>query len=74
VEACCNAHNFRSEEEKIAEGERQLRKLGSLKEHSNEADFLGFLQKLVLHRSLTLPFEPGVDNSPTRRVGELATL
>jgi hypothetical protein len=24
----------------------------------NEADFLGFLQKLVLHRSLTLPFEP----------------
>jgi hypothetical protein len=29
-----------------------------LKEHGNEAGFLGFLQKLVLHRSLTLPFEP----------------
>ncbi len=28
-----------------------------LKEHGNEADFLGFLQKLVPHRSLTLPFE-----------------
>jgi hypothetical protein len=25
---------------------------------ANEADFLGFLQKLVPHRSLTLPFEP----------------
>ncbi len=30
----------------------------SLKGHGNEADFLGFLQKLGLHRSLTLPFEP----------------
>jgi hypothetical protein len=29
-----------------------------LKLHGNEADFLGFLQKLVPHRSLTLPFEP----------------
>jgi hypothetical protein len=29
-----------------------------LKGHGNEADFLGFLQKLVPHRSLTLPFEP----------------
>ncbi len=29
-----------------------------LKGHGNETDFLGFLQKLVLHRSLTLPFEP----------------
>jgi hypothetical protein len=29
-----------------------------LKGHGNEADFLGFLQKLVSHRSLTLPFEP----------------
>ncbi len=28
-----------------------------LKGHSNEADFLGFLHKLVPHRSLTLPFE-----------------
>ncbi len=28
-----------------------------LKGHGNEADFLGFLQKLVPHRSLTLPFE-----------------
>jgi len=27
-----------------------------LKGHGNEADFLGFLQKLVPHRSLTLPF------------------
>jgi hypothetical protein len=26
--------------------------------HGNEADFLGFLHKLVPHRSLTLPFEP----------------
>jgi hypothetical protein len=32
--------------------------LSSLKGHGNEADFLGFLQKLVPHRSLTLPFEP----------------
>jgi hypothetical protein len=31
---------------------------GLLKGHGNEADFLGFLQKLVPHRSLTLPFEP----------------
>jgi hypothetical protein len=29
-----------------------------LKGHGNEADFLGFLQKMVPHRSLTLPFEP----------------
>ncbi len=29
-----------------------------LRGHGNEADFLGFLQKLVPHRSLTLPFEP----------------
>ncbi len=29
-----------------------------LKGHGNEADFLGFLQKLVPHESLTLPFEP----------------
>ncbi len=29
-----------------------------LKGHGKEADFLGFLQKLVPHRSLTLPFEP----------------
>jgi hypothetical protein len=29
-----------------------------LKRYGNEADFLGFLQKLVPHRSLTLPFEP----------------
>jgi hypothetical protein len=33
--------------------------LGSrLKGHGNGADFLGFLQKLGPHRSLTLPFEP----------------
>jgi hypothetical protein len=30
----------------------------SLKGHGNEEDFLGFLQKLVPHRSLTLPFKP----------------
>jgi hypothetical protein len=30
----------------------------NLKGHGNEADFLGFLQKLVPHRSLPLPFEP----------------
>ncbi len=29
-----------------------------LKGHGNEADFLGFLQKLGPHRSLTLSFEP----------------
>ncbi len=29
-----------------------------VKGHGNEADFLGFWQKLVPHRSLTLPFEP----------------
>jgi hypothetical protein len=29
-----------------------------LKGHGNEVDFLGFLQKLVPHRSLTLTFEP----------------
>jgi hypothetical protein len=29
-----------------------------LKGHGNEADFLGFLQKLVPHESLRLPFEP----------------
>ncbi len=28
------------------------------KGHGNEADFLGFLQKLVPHESLTLPFGP----------------
>jgi hypothetical protein len=28
----------------------------TLKGHGNEADFLGFLQKLGPHRSLTLPF------------------
>ncbi len=30
----------------------------SLKGHGIEANFLGFLQKLVPHSSLTLPFEP----------------
>jgi hypothetical protein len=30
----------------------------NLKGHGNEADFLGFLQKLGPHTSLTLPFEP----------------
>ena len=29
-----------------------------VKGHGNEADFLGFLQKLVPHESLTLPFGP----------------
>jgi hypothetical protein len=29
-----------------------------LKGHGNEADVLGFLQKLGPHRSLTLPFVP----------------
>jgi hypothetical protein len=29
----------------------------TLKGHGGEAEFLGFLQKLVPHRSLTLPFE-----------------
>jgi hypothetical protein len=30
----------------------------NLNGHGNEADFLGFLQKSVLHESLALPFEP----------------
>ena len=30
----------------------------ALKGHGNESDFLGFLQILGPHRSLTLPFEP----------------
>jgi hypothetical protein len=30
----------------------------ALKGHDNEADFLGFLQKLVPYIILTLPFEP----------------
>ena len=30
----------------------------TLKGHGNEADFLGFLQKSVRHRFLTLDFEP----------------
>ena len=55
----------------------------NLKGHGNEADFLGFLQKLVPHGSLTLPFEPlrfwlrirrdihnRKNDSPTRRLGE----
>jgi hypothetical protein len=33
-------------------------RINILKGHGNEADFLGFLQKLGPHRSLTLPFEP----------------
>jgi hypothetical protein len=32
--------------------------LNYLKGHGNEADFLGFLQKLVPHESLTLPLVP----------------
>ncbi len=32
--------------------------LAFLKGHGNETDFLGFLQKLIPHESLTLPFEP----------------
>ncbi len=37
---------------------RSLRlRLVSLKGHGNETDFLRFLQKLVPHESLTLPFE-----------------
>jgi hypothetical protein len=54
-----------------------------LKGHGNETDFLGFLQKLVPHRSLTLLFEPfrfwlriGGDirnRKTTRLVGESVT-
>ncbi len=43
-------------------GDLQLAPTGifktNLNGHGNEADFLGFLQKLDPHRSLTLPFEP----------------
>ncbi len=35
-----------------------MRRIFLLKGHGNEADFLGFLQELVPHRTLTLPFEP----------------
>ncbi len=34
------------------------REITNLKGHGNQADFLGFLQKLVPHRSLTLLSEP----------------
>jgi hypothetical protein len=54
-----------------------------LKGHDNEADFLGFLQKLGPHRSLSLPFEPfrfwlqirgDIRNRKTTpRLGELST-
>jgi hypothetical protein len=39
-------------------GKKECNKNKSLKGHGNEADFLGFFQKLVPHKSLTLPFEP----------------
>ncbi len=55
-----------------------------VKGQGNEADFLWLLQKLVPHRSLTLPFEPfrfwlrirgDIRNrKPTRRVGESTRL
>jgi len=58
--------------------------LPSLKGHGNEVDFLGFLQKLVPHRSLILPFEPfsfwrrirgDIHNRKTTpRLGESVTL
>jgi hypothetical protein len=51
-----------------------------LKGHGNETDFLGFLQKSVRHRFLTLNFEPFLfglrirgdirNQKTTRRVGE----
>ena len=54
----------------------------ALKGHGNEADFLGFLQKLAPHRSLKLPFKPfrfwlrirgGIPNRKTTpRLGESA--
>jgi hypothetical protein len=56
----------------------------ALKGHGNESDFLGFLQILGPHRSLTLPFEPlrfwlricgDVRNRKTTpRLGESVTL
>ncbi len=39
-------------------GPIQSHKSVPLKGHGNETNFLGFLQKLVPHESLTLPFEP----------------
>ncbi len=54
------------------------------KGHDNEADFVGFLQKLIPHRSLTLPFElfwfwlrirrDIHDRKKSPRLGESATL
>ncbi len=65
-----------------------MRANAALKGHGNEADFLGFLQKLGPHRSLTLPFEPfrfwlrirgdirnrkkQLPDSASRRIGESA--
>ncbi len=37
---------------------KKNKKLAKLKGHGNEADFLGFLQKSVRHRFLTLHFTP----------------
>jgi hypothetical protein len=37
---------------------RMSQEFFGLKGHGNKADFLGFLQKSVRHRSLTVPFEP----------------
>jgi hypothetical protein len=74
------------EEKYIRKGKRseQFAAFGLLKGHGNEADFLGFLQKLVPHRSLTLPFElfhfwlrihGDIRNQKTTpRLGESATL
>jgi hypothetical protein len=39
-------------------GEVTGKKKRQLKGHGNEADFLGFLHKLVRHRSFTVHFEP----------------
>jgi hypothetical protein len=35
-----------------------VKSMHELKGHGNEADFLGFLQKSVRHRFVTLHFEP----------------
>jgi hypothetical protein len=48
-----NTSNFGQTGHFFAQGSNE-----ALKRHGNKAKFLGFLQKLVPHESLTLPFEP----------------
>jgi hypothetical protein len=57
VDNLCNQSN-EANLSQLSESMRSQNIIQNLKGHGNEADFLGFLQKLGHHRSLTLPFEP----------------